>query len=253
MPMGAAIWSAAVSEMRSIPARSFLRFYANHGWLTLRGAPQWYTIKGGSRTYVEAVSRYFAAGVHAGTPVEAVRRTAAGAEVRVAGEWRAFDAVVLATHADQALRLLADPSPEERRALGAFRYSSNHAVLHTDSTVLPRTRRAWASWNSETADCRDERSPVTLTYHMNRLQAIDGPEQLLVSLNRAGIAAEAILAEMDYTHPILDAAAIDGQQAVQAINGRRNTYYCGAHLRYGFHEDGLRSALRVASAFGIAL
>ena len=253
LPMGAAIWSAAVTDLRAFPARSFLRFYDNHGWLTLDGAHQWYTIKGGSQAYVDAVSRHFAEGIHLATPVEAVRRTVAAAEVRVGGEWRMFDDVVLATHADQALRLLQDPSPEERQALGAFRYSSNHAVLHTDASVLPRARRAWASWNSETTDCRDERTPVTLTYHMNRLQAIAGPEQLCVSLNRPGIAPETILAEMDYTHPILDASAIDGQQAVRALNGRRHTYYCGAHLRYGFHEDGLRSALTVASAFGIAL
>jgi predicted NAD/FAD-binding protein len=186
--------------------------------------------------------------------VVSVKRQADGVDVVVPGEPpRRYDHVVLATHADEALALLVDPSPEESRWLGAFRYSRNRTVLHTDVDALPRSRRAWASWNSDIEDCADASAPASLTYLLNRLQSVDGPTQYCVSLNRSRPIGGDVLASMDYTHPILDAAAVAAQPHVRALNGTRRTFYAGAHLRHGFHEDGLVSAIDVASHFGIAL
>jgi predicted NAD/FAD-binding protein len=231
--------------------RPLLRFMHNHGWLDL-DPPRWLTLRGGSRRYVEAIAARLGAGVHAGRGVVAVRRQADGVELlSEGGEWRPFDRVVLATHADQALRLLADPSPAERRLLGAFRYSRNRTLLHTDASVLPRSRRAWASWNITMRDCRRALAPVSLTYHLNRLQALSAPEPFCVSLNlEREPAAGTVLAEMDYAHPIMDAAATAAQLELRRLSGERHTYYAGAHLRHGFHEDGLLSAIKVAAALG---
>jgi uncharacterized protein len=169
------------------------------------------------------------------------------------GERETFDHVVIATHADEALALLEDADAEERAALGAFRYSANRAVLHADDALLPDARRARASWNCDLADCRDERSPVSVTYDVGRLQGHGASHPLLVSLNSVVPARRRVIADMVYTHPILDRAAFDAQPRVARLNGRRRTSYCGAHLRYGFHEDGVVSALAVTRAFGIDL
>jgi len=166
-------------------------------------------------------------------------------------EWR-FDRIVIATHADQALRLLADPSDDERRLLGCFRYSRNRAVLHADREALPRTRDAWASWNSDLADCHDDSAPVSLTYHMNRLQGLPGPDELCVTLNPSAEPAR-VLASMEYTHPILDGPALRAQPEIARRNGERGTFFAGAHLRYGFHEDGLLSAIAVAERLGVSV
>ena len=174
----------------------------NHGWLAI-DPPRWWTVRGGSRRYVEAIAARLGRSVHSGCGVIAVRREPAGVRVLTdRGEWRRFDRVVLATHADQALRMLTDPSPEETRLLGAFRYSRNRTLLHTDASVLPRYPRAWASWNMVTGDCRREGAPVALTYHLNRLQSLPGPTQFCVSLNLdREPATRTVLAEMDYTPP----------------------------------------------------
>jgi predicted NAD/FAD-binding protein len=254
LPMGGAIWSAPRAEIRAFPAKSFLSFFENHGWLTLDGAHQWWTVEGGSRAYVDAISRPFAASIHLRLPVESVTRDTEGVEVRAAGGYRRrFHKVVLATHADQSLRLLADRSSAEEKLLGAFRYSHNTAVLHTDRRTLPEKPGAWASWNCEIADCREETPPVSLTYHMNRLQSLPGPDPVLVSLNRTAAETTGVLARMDYEHPVLDAAATAAQADLRGLSGQRHTFFAGAHLGYGFHEDGLNSALAVASQFGIAL
>ncbi len=251
LPMGGAIWSAPFAEIQGFPARSFLRFFENHGWLSLTGAPQWWTIEGGSRTYVEAIALRLPGEVHLSQPVEAVRRGHGGVSVSSRGrEWR-FDCIVIATHADQALRLLTDPSDEERRLLGAFRYSRNRAVLHADREALPRAKDAWASWNSELADCRDAQAPVSLSYHMNRLQGLPGP-QLCVTLNPVREPAQ-VLAVMEYTHPILDGPALLAQPEIARRNGEQRTFFAGAHLRYGFHEDGLVSAIAVAERLGVSV
>jgi len=253
LPMTGAIWSASHANMRAFPARSILQFLEHHGLLAASGAPPWFTVAGGSRTYVDAIASRLEGRVRAGVPVTRIARDDQGVEVTVGESERLrFDRVVLATHADQALRLLADPSDRERELLGRFRYSANTTVLHTDRTSLPRQRAAWASWNCELADCRREDLPASLTYHLNRLQALpDGPE-FCVSLNRPPVGGE-VLAEMHYTHPILDRGAVEAQSAVEAMNGTRHTFYCGAHLRHGFHEDGLVSALSVTRRFGVEL
>jgi uncharacterized protein len=251
LPMGGAIWSAAFSDIRAFPARSFLRFFENHGWLTLTGAPQWWTVEGGSRTYVDAIARRLHGAVELARPVEAVRRGPADVVVSSGGrEWR-FDRVVIATHADQALRLLADPDDDERRLLGAFRYSRNRAVLHADRRALPTATDAWASWNSDLEDCRDDAAPVSLTYHLSRLQGLPGPDEVCVTLNPART-PERVLAAVDYTHPILDGPALLAQQEIARRNGARGTFFAGAHLRYGFHEDGLLSAIAVAERLGVS-
>jgi predicted NAD/FAD-binding protein len=256
LPMTGAIWSASYEDMRAFPARSILHFLDNHGLLAARGAPPWFTIAGASRSYVDAMrQRIEARGrIRAGVPVASVARDGHGVDVTLASAERLrFDRVVIATHADQALAMLADPSAQERDLLGRFRYSVNRTVLHTDASALPSRRAAWASWNCEVDDCCDHRAPVSLTYHINRLQSVTGGPEFCVSLNRRRAVEGPVLAEMRYTHPILDRAAVAAQPAIEAMNGTRHTFYCGAHLRYGFHEDGLVSALNVTKHFGVSL
>ena len=201
---------------------------------------------------MDAIARGLRGEIHLSRPVEAVRRSPHGVTVSSGGgEWR-FDRIVIAAHADRALRLLADPSPDERRLLGAFRYSRNRAVLHADREALPRATDAWASWNSDLVDCRDDAAPVSLTYHMNRLQGLPGPDELCVTLNPARD-PERVLATMEYTHPILDGPALLAQEEIAQRNGERSTFFAGAHLRYGFHEDGLLSAIAVAERLGVTV
>jgi uncharacterized protein len=252
LPMGGAVWSAPFAEMKLFPARSFLGFLQNHGMLSLTNAPQWWTIAGGSRTYVDAIARGLPGDIHLSRAVEAVRRGPSGVTVSAGGQEWQFDAIVIATHADQARHLLADPSDDERRLLGAFRYSRNRAVLHADRVALPVSTDAWASWNSDLADCRDDDAPVSLTYHMSRLQSLPGPDELCVTLNPAADPAR-ILAVMEYTHPILDRPALLAQPEIARRNGARHTFFAGAHLRYGFHEDGLLSAVAVAERLGVSV
>jgi predicted NAD/FAD-binding protein len=251
LPLVGAVWSAPAADVRRFAVRPLLRFMHNHGWLDV-DPPRWLTIRGGSRRYVEAIATRLGGRVRAGCGVVAVRRAADGVRLLTErGDWRRFDRVVLATHADQALRLLLDPSPEERRLLGAFRYSRNRTLLHTDAAVLPPSPRAWASWNIVTSDCRRDAAPVSLTYHLNRLQSLPGPTQFCVSLNlEREPAPGTVLAEMDYAHPVMDAAAAAAQPALRSLSGQRHTFFAGAHLRYGFHEDGLLSAVKVAAALG---
>ena len=245
LPMGGAIWSASSRTMRDFPAASYLRFLENHGLLAASGQPVWRTIVGGSRTYVQRIAEALGSRVHVATPATAVRRTASGAVVTTAGAGDvAVDAVVVATHADEALALLADASADEVAALSPFRYSVNPTVLHADAGHLPPTAAAHASWNVRMADCRDEHLPVAVTYDLARLQGLDGVGPMLCTLN-GGAIADPVYARMTYAHPILDRPALDAQPVVAALNGTRQTYFCGAHLRYGFHEDGVMSALAV--------
>ena len=251
LPLVGAVWSSSAADVRGFSARSLLRFMDNHGWLTV-DPPRWWTVRGGSRRYVHAIARRLGGSVHLGCGVVALRREASGVQILLdRGEWRRFDKVVLATHADQALRLLSDPSGEESRLLGAFRYARNRALLHTDGGALPRSPRARASWNMEMSDCRREVAPVAITYHLNRLQALPGSTPFCVSLNvEREPAPGTVLAEMDYTHPILDAAAVAAQPELRRLSGQRHTLFAGAHLRYGFHEDGLLSGMKAAEALG---
>jgi len=254
LPMGATVWSAQRRDMRGFSARHFLGFLQNHGKLALSGAPPWYTIEGGSRAYVDAVARRLGHRVHVATPVRRICRDGSGVDLHLSDGVRRFDKVVLATHANVSLGLIGDASSAERDALGPFRYARNRAVLHTDASVLPKAANARAAWNTAVEDCHDETGQVQVSYDLNRLHALsaDAP-QFCVSLNYPGAIHGDILASMDYDHPIQDAPAIAAQPRVQALNGSRNTYFCGAYLGHGFHEDGLVSALRVADHFGLGL
>jgi predicted NAD/FAD-binding protein len=251
LPMGGAIWSASAGDVRAFQAEAFLRFFSNHGWLTLDGAPRWRTVTGGSQAYVRAIERATPARFLRGAAVSRVARSRDGVSVTTADGTVSFDRAVLATHADQALALLADPSEPEREALGAFRYSRNPAVLHTDVRALPAQRGAWASWNCDLDDCRDGAAPVSVTYHLNRLQSLEAKSQFCVTLNRDDVAPSSVLRRMSYTHPIMDAAATRAQFQLRELSGEHHTLFAGAHLRYGFHEDGVMSAVAAARRLGV--
>ena len=249
LPMVGAIWSASGRDVLDFSARALLRFLENHGLLAFDEAPPWWTIPRGSRRYVDAITAILGDRVRLGTPVESIRREPDRLLLRSGGDWQPFDAVVLAVHADIALRILEDADDGESRILGGFRYSENRTLLHTDRSVLPPWRDAWASWNSDLLDCQDHASPAKVTYHLNRLQSLPGPTDVCVSLNRE-VREDRVLAEMVYHHPIMDADAYRAQPQLQALSGQRRTFFAGAHLGAGFHEDGVRSARAVASLFG---
>jgi predicted NAD/FAD-binding protein len=254
LPMGAAIWSASVRAMHDFPARSFIRFFVNHGLLRLSDRPAWRTVTGGSRRYVAEIEAALAGGVRKGVPVAAVRRENEGATVLLAdGSVTRHDAVVLATHGDEALRLLADASPRERAVLGAVRTQANRMLLHTDTRLMPRRKGVWSSWNYLARDGGDHGREVSLTYWMNKLQNLDTPEPLLVTLNPLREPDPSrVLLEKTYRHPCYDAAMIAAQGALPSLQGERNTWFCGAWTGYGFHEDGIASAVAVARGFGVA-
>lgn len=251
LPMGAAIWSAPAQAMEAFPAESFLRFFDNHGLLSLR-QPQWRTVAGGSQAYVRALLARFRGRVRTGAPVTGIAREGGHVAVRTAAGVERFDRVVIATHADQALRLLDDPSRDERRLLGAWSYSRNHAVLHTDTALLPPRPRAWASWNY-TAPAARRDTPVHVTYYMNRLQRLRARDHYCVTLNANGaVRDEHVVRDMVFTHPVYDRAAMATQRELPLLNGRRHTFFCGSYFGYGFHEDAVRSGLEVTRAFGLA-
>jgi predicted NAD/FAD-binding protein len=253
IPMGAAIWSAAPGEFLGIPARTFVRFFANHGLLAARGERiRWRTIAGGSRRYVEALVAPFRDRIRTGLPVLAVQRRRDRVELRTPEGLHRFDRVVVATPGDRALRLLLDPSDAERRVLGAFRSQANDAVLHTDRSVMPRRRRAWASWSYRIP--AEPRERVFVTYHMNRLQGIRSRRELFVTLNGSDrVEPSRVLARLAYHHPVLDAEAVAAQQLHGHVDGVNRTHFCGAGWGHGFHEDGVRSALEVCRRLGTGL
>ena len=246
--MGSAIWSTDPGRFGRTPVRSLVRFFHNHGLLGITGKPRWSAIAGGAREYVEALARPFRDRIHTRATVTRVRRAPDHVDVTVAGGGDArFDQVVFATHSDQALRTLEDPTTEERAVLGAIEYQTNSVVLHTDTSLLPRRRRAWAAWNYYIAPDGGDR--VAMTYNMNRLQRLDAPETFCVTLNQdERIDDAAVIARMTYHHPTLNRAAIAAQRRWTEVNGCRRTWYAGAYWRYGFHEDGVVSGLRVARA-----
>ncbi len=252
LPMAGAIWSAAPGDMRNYPARAFIRFFENHGLLKLRNRPQWRTVKGGSREYVSRVIRDSAFETRLRTPVAAIRRSANGVTLRaVDGEEQAFDDVVLACHADQALAMLSDASPEEQRLLSSFRYSRNRAVLHRDDRLMPKHRRLWASWNHLSDFPAQSQGASSVTYWMNRLQPLPVNVPLFVSLNPlAEPDVGKVLGEFDYAHPIFDPGAMAAQRNMWTIQGTQHTWFCGAYMGSGFHEDGIQSGLAVAERLG---
>lgn len=252
IPMGAAIWSAVPGAMHRFPARAFVRFFHHHGMLTVNDRPVWRVVTGGSREYVRALTRPYRDHVQLRARVRSIRRAATHVTVSVEQpdgrhQIRA-DHVILATHSDQALALLADPTPQEREILGAIPYQENEAVLHTDTALLPRRRLAWASWNYHVLDRSQER--VAVTYHMNTLQRLRAPREFCVTLNHTGaITPSAILRRLVYHHPVYTTAALAAQRRHREINGSARTHYCGAYWGFGFHEDGVNSALEVCRAF----
>ncbi|MFV8816478.1 NAD(P)/FAD-dependent oxidoreductase [Haliea sp. E17] len=250
IPMGAAIWSADTPVMLDFPLAFFLRFFRNHGLLSVSDRPQWRVIEGGSREYLRPLVDPFAGRVRTGVEISAVRRETGGARVLFAGGGSEhFDAVVFACHSDQALALLADPSEAEREILGAIPYQPSSVVLHTDIRLLPANRRAWSSWNYLR---RPGSQRATVTYNMNILQGLDAPETFCVTLNdREAINPHKILGEFEYSHPVFTLPGMRAQQRWEEINGGA-TWYCGAYWHNGFHEDGVCSALRVARGLGAA-
>lgn len=251
VPFTSALWSTAPAESLGFPASYAVRFFQNHGLLGFR-RHRWRTVVGGSRRYVEAITAPLAGRLRLGAGVRAVRRDADGVEVRTDDD-RAhrFDAAVIAAHAPQALAMLADADEEERAVLGAFRTTRNVTVLHTDPALLPRRPAARASWNYLVADCRSPSALPTVTYYLNKLQRIEGPEHYCVTLNREhGIAPDRMLRRLEYAHPLYTFEALDAQERLPGLSGRRRTWFCGAYHGFGFHEDGLASGLRAAAALG---
>jgi predicted NAD/FAD-binding protein len=245
VPQASAVWSADPRQMWSFPARFLVEFFANHGMLGLRDRPQWRTVKGGSARYVESLTKPWRDRLRLETPVQAIHRAGDHVTVRTrSGEAERFDEVVIATHSDQALALLGDATDREHELLGAIPYQPNEAVLHTDATLLPRRRRAWASWNYHLL--ADPPGKTVVTYHMNRLQALHTDTQFCVTLNRThAIDPDRIIRKIAYAHPVYTAQGERAQRRHDEISGRHTrTHYCGAYWGWGFHEDGVKSGIR---------
>lgn len=250
VPLVSAIWSARPTQALEVPARELVRFFLDHGLLRLRGRPEWRTITGGAGRYVEALTAGFRDRVRLRCPVESVRRRPDGVEVWTRDGAERFDAIVLAAPGSRTLALLADPTPDERDVLGAFAEQENDVVVHTDAALLPRSRRARAAWNVHLDPRADV---VAMTYDMSLLQRLASPDPICVTLNAtASIDPARVLARMTYAHPVFSRAAVAAKARHDAVSGVNRTHYCGAYWGYGFHEDGVESALEVCRAFGVS-
>ena len=244
IPMGAAIWSSDPASMMRFPARFFVRFFHHHGMLSINDRPQWLVIQGGSKRYVDALTKRFADRIRLNTPVVQVRRHAKHVEVKTAaGDSQKFDWVVFACHSDQALAMLDDPSFAEMDILRNIRYQKNSVILHCDESLLPQRKLAWAAWNYHVTPSTT--CPVAVTYNMNILQGLQSRQPLLVTLNHEGrINPARIIKRLNYTHPVYTPAVTAAQGRYTEISGVNRTSYCGAYWRFGFHEDGVMSALK---------
>ncbi|WP_413112298.1 NAD(P)/FAD-dependent oxidoreductase [Thaumasiovibrio sp. DFM-14] len=251
LPMGAAIWSSTLCDMRAFPLRFFMRFFINHGLLDVTNRPQWYVIPGGSREYIRRMEQQWSVDVKLNASITAVSRSPQRVDIDYQQESQvvrsSFDQVIFACHSDQALRLLSDASAAEQQVLGAIPYQENEVVLHTDSRLLPNTKAAWASWNYLLrAGSNQDTAPTALTYNMSKLQGLSADETFCVTLNQTEmISEEKILASFNYSHPVFNLESVEAQQQRGRINGQDGTWFCGAYWYNGFHEDGVRSALDV--------
>jgi uncharacterized protein len=247
------VWSADPRQLRSFPASLLAEFFDNHGMFGFSGRPRWRAVAGGSTRYVEHLTAPMRDRLRLSSPVLRVERHAEHVELTTEhGGPERFDEVILAVHSDQALAMLADPSAAEVELLGAIPYQPNDVVLHTDASLLPRRRRAWASWNFHLQD--DPVDRATVTYHMNRLQSLTSDTQYCVTLNRtAAIAPERVISAREFAHPVFTHRGLAAQRRWAEISGMRRTHYCGAYWGYGFHEDGVQSARRVCESFGVTL
>lgn len=247
VPMAAAVWSADLKLMFEFPARYLVRFFHNHGLLSVNDRPDWYVIKGGSKTYAQALTRPFKDCIKLSTPVTRVERLDKGVRVISAEGEETYDAVFFACHSDQALRMIQNPTDAEKQVLGAIKYQDNEVLLHTDDSVLPKRKRAWAAWNYHLLDGDQSRVPVT--YNMNILQGLDCSDQFCVTLNNSDVIdKDKVLKRLNYHHPIYTRESV----AAQARHAEINTdkfYFCGAYWRYGFHEDGVVSAINAVKQF----
>ena len=254
IPMGAAIWSTAANKTTEMPAAFYIRFFKNHGLLQIFNRPQWFVIKGGSKSYVQKIVEGFKEKIFLSRPVTKVERSPT--EVRVYCDKESdpilFDKVIFATHSDQALALLEEPSEDEKAVLEALPYQKNTAIVHTDESLMPKNKTTWSSWNYLLSG--DLKKPVTLTYNMNILQSLQAKPDFLVTLNSLNeINPSKIIKKIDYAHPLFTVDGINAQKKKSQISGHNNTYYCGAYWGNGFHEDGVNSALEVCKAFGVSL
>ena len=253
LAMTSAIWSADFEDAQDFPVEFFIRFFRNHGLLSLKNRPQWRVVEGGSREYLAPLIQRFASNLRTRMPVETIMRPP-GKPVTVRfknGLQREFDEVVIATHSDEALAMLGDPTEDEKSVLGALPYRDNEVILHTDTRLLPKQQRAWSSWNYR---LKPGNRRATVTYNMNILQGLDAPETFCVTLNdTASINPHRILGRFNYAHPQFTLAGMQAQQRWEDINGQRSTWFCGAYWQNGFHEDGLSSGLRVAESLCAAL
>ncbi|MBB1319711.1 FAD-dependent oxidoreductase [Shewanella sp. SR43-4] len=259
LPMGAAIWSASIDDMRGFSLRFFIRFFQHHGLLNINDRPQWYVLEGGSRSYIPALTAPFKDRIQLNSPVTGIKRSDDGVYVQVAkGEWQRFDDVVLSCHSDQALAMLTDATQDEIDVLGAMEYQNNEVVLHTDINLLPKRKAAWASWNYR-LDGKNQQDiaqrPASVTYNMNILQCLPASAPTFcVTLNQTALIDERkILRKFNYAHPVFNDASMKSQAKRSLINGKHNTYFAGAYWHNGFHEDGVRSAVEVCDLFGISL
>jgi predicted NAD/FAD-binding protein len=260
LPLGAAIWSTDTQNIRSCPVQFFVRFFANHGFLQIKSRSKWRTVQGGSYSYIEPLVKPFRDAIRLNAPIQKIKRFDDRVQIALfSGETHAFDHVIIATHSYQALGMLADPSGAEREILSAIPYQASDVVLHTDTSLLPKNRRAWACWNYHIlSECAADRISektdglTTVTYNMNMLQNLkNAPATFCVTLNRTGlIDPKTILRRYTYAHPLFTPASVAAQARHAAISGVRRTHYCGAYWGYGFHEDGVNSALKVAAFFG---
>ena len=255
LPMAAAIWSCPAETMMAFPARSFIQFMENHQLLNFIERPQWRTVSGGSREYVSKIANHLGGRIRTDITITGLRRSGGGVILSVDGEGDIyFDKVVMAAHADQSLALIDDASDEEKAIIGAFDFQPNHVILHSDPALMPKRKAAWASWSYLKDDGAEKCNTLSVTYWMNRLQSLNTEMPVLVTLNpNTSPRADLVQGEYFYDHPVFDAKAIAAQQILPSIQGQNHLYFCGAWTRYGFHEDGLMSAVAVAKSLGVAI